>query len=146
MGSTCSFSSTMFYMVIISLTLHLIHVTCSIMSRRSFPETVSISPASFCKTKTLAEWYVYSLAKTGEEKRWRWRRRAAAAAEAEKVLDSRNSILSEMRDALERWRQKMSVSLRRTRRVEAGKGWWPSSVLWTTHPKCEAFMMSNQTL
>lgn len=54
-------------------------------------------------------------------------------------------ILCEMRDTLEGWRQKRSVSLHRTRSVEAGKGWQQSRALWITHPKCEAFMMSNQT-
>lgn len=65
------FNSRLFYMIFISITLHFIHVTCSIMSRRSFLETMSISPVSFCQTKTLTwnemidEWHIYSLDKTG---------------------------------------------------------------------------------
>lgn len=59
------------------------------------------------------------MAKTREEKR---RRRRAAAA-GEKVLDGSKTILCEKRDGGKSEAEE-ECECARTRRVEAGQGWW----------------------
>lgn len=62
-----------------------------------------------------------------------------------KLSTAAKLILCEMRDTHEEEAEE-ECEFAQNQECRGWQGWWQSRALWITQPKCETFMMSNQTL